>query len=85
MTNQDYPFLRAYERIMGSYQYYVDDMLARARDSNAPQDAWALEAPSGNGGPEKWRLARDLIDNGPHSLRARFEKLGLYARLSGLE
>lgn len=74
----DYPFIRAYGRIMGSYQYYIDDEVRRAREDGAPQDAWSFCLPDCPSGPRKWRLARNLRDTGPHSLRAKFDARGLY-------
>lgn len=39
-VKEDYPLIRAWGyRIMGSYKYYVEMQLARARENNAPQDA----------------------------------------------
>lgn len=37
--NDDYPWVRAYGRAMGSYPYYVNDQVAQARADNAPQNA----------------------------------------------
>jgi len=36
---QDYPYLRAWCRHMGSHQYYTDMQLERAREENAPVTA----------------------------------------------
>ena len=76
--NNSYPFIRAYGQIMGSYSYYIEDQLRKAKEDNAPADAWSYEDPDGTGGPRVWRKASDLIDNGPHSLRAQFSARGLY-------
>ncbi len=35
----DYPFLRAWGRMMGSYPYFVDEQVERARKEQAPSDA----------------------------------------------
>lgn len=39
-AKEDYPLIRVWGYlIMGSYEYYVEMQLARARKDNAPQDA----------------------------------------------
>lgn len=36
---RDYPWIRAWDRMMGSFSYWTDMQLIRARADNAPQDA----------------------------------------------
>jgi hypothetical protein len=36
---QDYPYIRAWGRMMGSMPYYIEDRVAEARKDRAPQDA----------------------------------------------
>ena len=44
MTKQlDYPYLRAWCRMMGSAQYYTDMQIERAREDKAPQTAIYLD------------------------------------------
>jgi hypothetical protein len=35
----DYPYIRAWGRMMGSYRYYVEGQLQLARQEKAPQNA----------------------------------------------
>jgi hypothetical protein len=35
----DYPFIRAWGRLMGSYNYYIRDQVQQARDDHAPANA----------------------------------------------
>lgn len=37
--DNDYPCIRAWDRMMGSYAYYTDNQIAQARADKAPQDA----------------------------------------------
>lgn len=39
MTNNDYPFIRAWGRIMGSHQHYIDNQVELARQEHAPPNA----------------------------------------------
>ena len=39
MTTNDYPFVRAWGRLMGSHQYYIDDQVELARQEQAPANA----------------------------------------------
>jgi hypothetical protein len=38
-TNFDYPLIRLWHETTGSFAYYIDDLVAQARASNAPQTA----------------------------------------------
>lgn len=40
-TKNEYPFVRPYCRIMGSYEYFVHGEIERLRAMNAPRDAYA--------------------------------------------
>lgn len=35
----DYPFIRAWHKTSGSFDYYIENLVARARSENAPQTA----------------------------------------------
>ena len=35
----DYPYIRAWGRLLGSMEYYIDDQIALARKEGAPADA----------------------------------------------
>lgn len=35
----DYPFIRAWGRVMGSQRTYIEEQVAQAREDNAPEDA----------------------------------------------
>ena len=39
MTSNDYPFIRAWGRIMGSHRDYIDHQVELAREDQAPPDA----------------------------------------------
>lgn len=39
MKKLDYPYIRAWGRMMGSHSYYVDDQVEKARRNKAPQNA----------------------------------------------
>ena len=49
----DYVYLRAWDRMMGSFQYWTDANLKKARRENAPADAIYNTAGIVEGG--KWR------------------------------
>lgn len=38
-TSKSYPCIRAWEKMMGAAQYYIDLRLEQAREENAPEDA----------------------------------------------
>ena len=35
----DYIYIRAWHKMTGSYQYYIDGMVAKARQDSAPENA----------------------------------------------
>ena len=37
--NNDYPYIRAWGRLLGSSDYYVEDQIAKAKREQAPYDA----------------------------------------------
>ena len=39
MQTKDYPYLRAWCKMMGSYDYYLQAQLEKARKDKAPEDA----------------------------------------------
>ena len=39
MTKQQYPYIRAWGVLMGSYEYYVKMQIEQALSDQAPQDA----------------------------------------------
>lgn len=45
--SKSYPFIRAWGRYTGSYQYYIDAQVALARAEYAPEDALYKAAISG--------------------------------------
>ena len=34
--NVEYPFIRAWGKMLGSFDYYVEDMVKKAKEDNAP-------------------------------------------------
>jgi predicted DNA-binding transcriptional regulator YafY len=54
----DYPYLRAWCEMMGSFRYYTEDQIADARKENAPQTA-IYKAHEGH-----WRTFEDIENPG---------------------
>lgn len=48
---EEYPWVRAWGELMGSYQYYIKDQIARAKAAGAPQTAVYQPA---NGPSTEW-------------------------------
>jgi hypothetical protein len=67
-TDNDYPYLRAWCRLMGSYKYYIEDQLDLARSGRAPQTAIYMMA---NG---TWQTIEKVTN--PHT-RQQFISIGL--------
>ena len=65
-TNSSYPYLRLWCKQAGSYAYYVERQVKRARETNAPPDAlfeiYQAASPTGS-----WVTLRDLDPE--HSFR----------------
>lgn len=60
-TGTDYPAIRAWGRNMGSYGYYIDNELALARSTKAPQDAIYPRKDS-EGKVKGWARIEDIKD-----------------------
>lgn len=54
-----YPYIRGYGKLVGSFPYYVAIELRRARESNAPADAYSSKHDSNNK-LIGWRCLSDL-------------------------
>lgn len=54
--NKQYVFIRLWGALMGSYDYYVQDEIQRARETDAPEDA--IYERSGIGGVRTGEWAR---------------------------
>ena len=55
MSGQNYPYIRAWARLMGSHAFYVSAQVERANREGAPADA-IYRATDG------WRTIRDVKD-----------------------
>jgi|SRR5215471_2548257 len=55
MNSTNYPYIRAWSRLMGSHAFYVSAQVERAQREGAPQDA-IYRATDG------WRTIRDVKD-----------------------
>lgn len=55
-NDQDYPYVRAYGRAMGSFQYWIDMQVAEAREDNAPENATHRNADG------TWSTTDDVIN-----------------------
>lgn len=60
-----YPYIRAFEKYMGARQYYIDDRIQRAIDTNAPSDAYneeyEVDSRTGESIPSgKWKVIGDM-------------------------
>lgn len=70
MTN-NYPFVSAYSRMMGSFQHYLEAELLAAKRTNAPADAYAsINGPQQANKASDWRT----ISHAGADLRARLEQ-----------
>lgn len=38
-TKFDYPYIRAWGQLLGSYEYFIEAQIERAQEDNAPDDA----------------------------------------------
>lgn len=53
--NNDYPCIRAWDQMMGSYAYFTEQQIERARAENAPQDATFY-----NDTKKRWSTLKDI-------------------------
>ena len=60
-TGTDYPAIRAWGAKLGSYGYYIDNELKRARATKAPQDAIHARTDF-NGHITGWARIKDIKD-----------------------
>ena len=59
-TANDYPYIRAWSRMMGSMPYYITGQIARAKATNAPPTAIYEKHESGTGGTGEWEVFEDI-------------------------
>ena len=63
MPEQDYPYVRAWGRYMGSQEYYINGQVQRARETSAPDDAiFERHAPDGSGKTGEWATWSGISD-----------------------
>ena len=58
----DYPYLRAWDQMMGSSLTWTRMQLANARADNAPNDAIYERSQSGGGRTHQWETYRDITN-----------------------
>lgn len=58
---KDYPAIRAWGSLMGSYQYYIDNQVLVARATKAPQDA-IYQRTDWDGKHLGWARIKDIKD-----------------------
>lgn len=82
MPNVDYLYVRAWCRMMGSYDYYVRQQVQQARADGAPERAIYKDVPSASLGMESGTLTdapgghwKTLDDVERADVRARIEKI----------
>ena len=54
--NNDYPYIRAWGRLLGSFDYYIEDQIAEAKRDRAPYDAIFKT------GEEDWSTFSELLE-----------------------
>ncbi len=55
MVKTKYKHLVAWCKMMGSYNYYIEDQIAKAKATNAPEDAiYEKMAEDGSGPTDEW-------------------------------
>jgi len=57
-SKTDYPCIRAWERMFRAGEYYIQQVLMRAREEKAPEDAiyWSADR-------KKWSVLGDITSN----------------------
>jgi hypothetical protein len=60
MPKFNYPYVRAWEQMMRSNEFYIEDQIALARKENAPEDAmW-------RGKSGKWHCFGEMMARNPN-------------------
>jgi hypothetical protein len=60
-TQTDYPGIRAWGKRLGSYGYYIDAQVQKARETKAPQNAIYFGNDYEQGG-ERWHTIDEITD-----------------------
>ena len=67
----DYPYIRVWHQMTGSYQYYIDHLVELARAEQAPENAIYKDTMTG-----QWRTIDDMKDKRTRdSVQQRVERL----------
>lgn len=61
---QNYPYIRAWGKKLGSFDYYIRAQIERARETNAPDDA-LYERYDAQGRTGEWACLSDLAPDHP--------------------
>lgn len=70
----DYLYIRAWCRLMGSYAYYTEDEIARARADKAPQTAIYHKGGGSPNDPREWAVFEEIQNPEAKERVARYVK-----------
>lgn len=62
LSDREYPWVRLYYSTIGSFAYYINDMVAKAKAQNAPPDAVLPRQKDGVQIGTEWWTAREWIE-----------------------
>lgn len=76
--NTDYPFIRLWGQLMGSFSYYIQDQLERARQTNAPRTATFERTLAGGAKSGEWATVEGIQDgNTIYALKQMAQRAGI--------